>query len=75
NIGGLFATPIIPPGQVGILGVGRIVRRPTYDAHGQIVPADMLYLSYSFDHRVLDGASADWFAAEIVKLLERWEKH
>src|SRR5207253_5327830 len=56
NIGGLFATPIILPGQVGILGLGKIVKRPVYGEHGEIKPADVLYLSLSFDHRVLDGA-------------------
>ena len=33
----------------------------------------MVYLTLTFDHRVLDGASADWFMAEVVKLLEGWE--
>jgi pyruvate/2-oxoglutarate dehydrogenase complex dihydrolipoamide acyltransferase (E2) component len=32
----------------------------------------MMYLSFTFDHRILDGASADWFAAEIVTLLTAW---
>jgi pyruvate dehydrogenase E2 component (dihydrolipoamide acetyltransferase)/2-oxoisovalerate dehydrogenase E2 component (dihydrolipoyl transacylase) len=56
NIGGLFSTPVINPPEVGILGVGKIVRRPVYDEEGQIRPADILYLSLSFDHRVVDGA-------------------
>src|SRR5205807_6250480 len=56
NIGGLFATPIIHHPQVGILGVGKIVKRPIFDEHGQVQAADMVYLSLTFDHRVLDGA-------------------
>src|SRR5207253_6483721 len=56
NIGGLFATPIIHHPQVGILGIGKIIQRPMFDAHGQIRAADMVYLSFSFDHRVLDAA-------------------
>jgi len=32
----------------------------------------MVYLSLTFDHRVLDGASADWFMVDVVKTLENW---
>jgi 2-oxoisovalerate dehydrogenase E2 component (dihydrolipoyl transacylase) len=56
NIGGLFSTPVINHPEVGILGLGKVVRRPVYDEHGQVRPADLVYLSFSFDHRVLDGA-------------------
>ena len=69
NLGGLFATPIILHPQVGILGIGKIVKRPIYDEHGQIKPADMLYLSLSFDHRVLDGAVGTAFGNAIIKQL------
>ena len=69
NIGGLFATPIIHHPQVGILGIGKIVKRPVFDAHGQVRAADMVYLSFSFDHRVLDGAVGAAFAnAVLLKL-------
>ncbi len=70
NLGGLFATPIIPHPQVGILGVGKIVKRPVYDEHGQIKPADMLYLSLSFDHRVLDGAVGAALGNAIIRQLQ-----
>jgi pyruvate dehydrogenase E2 component (dihydrolipoamide acetyltransferase)/2-oxoisovalerate dehydrogenase E2 component (dihydrolipoyl transacylase) len=69
NIGGLFATPIIHHPQVGILGVGKITRRPVYDANQQVQPADMVYLSYSFDHRVLDGAVGAVFGNAVAKYL------
>jgi pyruvate dehydrogenase E2 component (dihydrolipoamide acetyltransferase)/2-oxoisovalerate dehydrogenase E2 component (dihydrolipoyl transacylase) len=69
NLGGLFATPIVPPGQLGILGVAKIVKRPVYDEHGQIKPADMVYLSLSFDHRVLDGAVGAAFGNAVIKRL------
>jgi 2-oxoisovalerate dehydrogenase E2 component (dihydrolipoyl transacylase) len=69
NIGGLFATPIIPHPQVGILGVGKIVKRPIYDDAGQLRAADMLYLSFSFDHRVLDGAIGAAFGNAVIKQL------
>ena len=69
NIGGLFATPIINAPQVGILGIGKIVRRPVFDAQERVVPADMMYLSMSFDHRVLDGAIGATFGNAVIKWL------
>ncbi|MBI3409842.1 MAG: 2-oxo acid dehydrogenase subunit E2 [Planctomycetes bacterium] len=69
NLGGLFATPIIHHPQLGILGVGKITRRPVFDDRGQVTPADMLYLSLSFDHRVLDGAVGTAFGNAIIKRL------
>ena len=71
NIGGLFATPIINHPQVGILGVGKIVRRPIFDAQERVVAADMMYLSFSFDHRVLDGAIGAAFGNAVIKWLAR----
>jgi pyruvate dehydrogenase E2 component (dihydrolipoamide acetyltransferase)/2-oxoisovalerate dehydrogenase E2 component (dihydrolipoyl transacylase) len=70
NIGGLFSSPVINHPEVGILGIGKIVRRPTYDAAGNIRPADILYLSFSFDHRVVDGAIGAAFGNSISKLLQ-----
>ncbi len=70
NIGGLIATPIINHPEVGILGVGKIVKRPVFDEHGQVKAADMLYLSFSFDHRVLDGAIGAAFGNAVVKHLQ-----
>jgi pyruvate/2-oxoglutarate dehydrogenase complex dihydrolipoamide acyltransferase (E2) component len=71
NIGGLFATPIINHPQVGILGVGKIVRRPVFDAQERVVAADMMYLSFSFDHRVLDGAIGAAFGNAVIKRLAK----
>ena len=68
--GSLFATPIINQPQTGILGVGAIKKRVVVLDNDAIAVRPMVYLSFTFDHRVLDGASADWFVAEIVKLLE-----
>src|SRR5262249_37423008 len=48
NVGGLFATPVINPPEVGILGVGKVVKRPVFDAAGQVKAAEMVYLSMSF---------------------------
>jgi len=71
--GSLFATPIINQPQTGILGVGAIQKRVVVLENDAIAVRPMVYLTLTFDHRVLDGASADWFMADIVKLLERWE--
>jgi pyruvate/2-oxoglutarate dehydrogenase complex dihydrolipoamide acyltransferase (E2) component len=72
--GSLFATPIINQPQAGILGVGAIKKRVVVleDQGDAIAVRPMMCLSFTFDHRVLDGASADWFAAEIVQLLAEW---
>lgn len=70
SIGGLISTPIINHPEVGILGVGKIVKRPVYDASGQLRPADMVYLSFSFDHRVLDGAVGAAFGNAVIKRLK-----
>ena len=48
-------TPIINPPQVGILGVGRVVEKPII-ANGEIAKGETMYLSLTFDHRVIDGA-------------------
>ncbi len=66
NIGGLISTPIINHPEVGILGVGRVVKRPVFDANGQVRPADVVYLSFSFDHRVVDGAVGAAFANAVI---------
>lgn len=63
-------TPIINPPECAILGVGRIVARPV-GVNGQIVLRDMVALSLSFDHRLVDGAPAGRFLQRIKQLIER----
>jgi 2-oxoisovalerate dehydrogenase E2 component (dihydrolipoyl transacylase) len=70
SYGGLIATPVINPPEVGILAIGKIVKRPVYDADGHIRPADMIYLSFSFDHRVIDGAVGAVFANALLRHLQ-----
>ena len=70
NIGGLISTPIINHPQVGIMGVGKVTKRPVYDAAGNIRPADIVYLSFSFDHRVVDGAIGAAFGNAVTKYLQ-----
>ncbi len=71
--GSLFATPIINQPNVGILGVGAIQRRVVVVGDA-IAIRPMCYLSFTFDHRALDGALADHFAAAVVKHLETWRR-
>ena len=72
--GSLFGTPIIVQPQVAILGVGTIEKRPVVvtDAGGgdSLGIRTMGYLALSFDHRLIDGAVADQFMAEVKKTLE-----
>jgi pyruvate/2-oxoglutarate dehydrogenase complex dihydrolipoamide acyltransferase (E2) component len=66
GIGGLISTPIINEPNVGILGIGQIVKRPRFDDNGNIAAAHIVYLSLSFDHRVVDGADAARFANALI---------
>jgi pyruvate dehydrogenase E2 component (dihydrolipoamide acetyltransferase) len=68
-LGGVMATAIINPPEVAILGVHRIARRPAV-VGDQIVIRDLMNLSLSFDHRVVDGFDAAQFVAEIKATLE-----
>jgi pyruvate dehydrogenase E2 component (dihydrolipoamide acetyltransferase)/2-oxoisovalerate dehydrogenase E2 component (dihydrolipoyl transacylase) len=70
NVGGLISTPVINPPEVGILGVGKVVKRPVFDGAGNVRPADLAYLSFSFDHRVLDGAVGAAFGNAVLRRLQ-----
>jgi pyruvate/2-oxoglutarate dehydrogenase complex dihydrolipoamide acyltransferase (E2) component len=70
--GSLFATPIINQPQCAILGVGAIQKRVVVTQEDAIVIRPMAYLSLTFDHRILDGAVADYFLGWVVKSLEIW---
>lgn len=69
--GGLFATPIINHPEVAIMGVHRMRKRPVVVGEGdEIQVRQMMYLSFSFDHRVIDGALGADFAYAVIKYLE-----
>jgi len=78
--GSLFATPIINQPQAAILGVGalqkRVVARELRDASGAVEDVfairPMIYLTLTFDHRMLDGAVGDAFLGTLVQKLENW---
>jgi pyruvate dehydrogenase E2 component (dihydrolipoamide acetyltransferase) len=68
-LGGLFATPILNFPEVGILGVHRI--RPTPVVRdGQVVARDVMHVSVTCDHRVVDGHEAAAFCYEVIRALE-----
>ena len=69
--GSLFAFPVINQPQGGILGVGAMQKRVVV-IDDAIAIRPMVYLSFVFDHRILDGASADWFLMKVKETLENW---
>ncbi len=76
SAGSLFATPIINQPQAGILGTGVMQKRAIIvnDGSGNdaIAIRPMIYLSFVFDHRILDGESADRFLMAVKQSLENW---
>ena len=70
--GSLFATPILNPPQVGILGVGMVEQRVKV-IDGMIAIRPCAYLSLTFDHRVVDGAVGDGFMQVVKRTLEKWK--
>ena len=74
--GSLFSAPIIHQPQIAILGVGAVQKRAIV-LNDAIAIRPMGYLSLSFDHRVIDGATADRFMSKVKEYLEtsKWENH
>jgi 2-oxoglutarate dehydrogenase dihydrolipoamide succinyltransferase (E2 component) len=70
--GSLFATPIINQPQCGILGVGVIQKRVVV-IEDAIAIRPMAYMTLTFDHRILDGAIADYFLGKVVEYLQNWK--
>jgi pyruvate dehydrogenase E2 component (dihydrolipoamide acetyltransferase) len=70
KLGGLMAPPIINYPEVGIMGVHAIKRKPVVKGD-QIVIGDVMMLSFSFDHRIIDGDVGAGFAQEIINYLEQ----
>ncbi len=68
-LGGLFATPIINYPEVAILGIHEIKKRPVV-RDDQIVIRDIMYVSLSFDHRLIDGDVGARFCKKIISYLE-----
>lgn len=62
-------TPILPPGQSGILALGAVQKRP-WEHRGEIALREVMTLSLSFDHRVVDGAEGARFLKEVADILQ-----
>ncbi len=75
GFGSLFSTPIINQPQAAILGVGSVQKRAVVIDEA-IAIRPMCYLSLSFDHRIIDGATADRFMTKVKQHLQQsdWEK-
>ncbi|MET9291835.1 2-oxoglutarate dehydrogenase, E2 component, dihydrolipoamide succinyltransferase [Streptomyces sp. NPDC003077] len=75
--GALFDTVIVPPNQVGILGIGATVKRPVVVDHPElgetIAIRNMTYLALSYDHRLVDGADAARYLTTVKQILEAAE--
>jgi 2-oxoglutarate dehydrogenase E2 component (dihydrolipoamide succinyltransferase) len=75
--GSLFAMPIINQPQCAILGVGKLQKRVIVleenSGYDTISVRPMVYLTLTFDHRILDGAIADYFLSKVVETLENWK--
>ncbi|WP_375180504.1 dihydrolipoyllysine-residue acetyltransferase [Enterococcus rotai] len=69
SVGGGWFTPVINYPEVAILGVGTIATQPVVNADGEIVVGRVMKLSMSFDHRIVDGATAQKAMNNIKRLL------
>jgi pyruvate dehydrogenase E2 component (dihydrolipoamide acetyltransferase) len=72
KLGGLLATPVLNYPEVGILGVHAVKEKPVVK-HGQIVIGNVMLLSLSFDHRIIDGHVGAAFAYDVIAYLEQPE--
>jgi len=71
--GGLMGLPVINQPNVAILGIGAIQKRPMV-IEDAIAVRSMVYLTLSYDHRVVDGAVAHQFVAKVKSYLENWSE-
>jgi len=69
--GSLFATPIINQPQCAIMGAG-VIQKRVMVINDAIAIRPMMYISLTFDHRILDGAIADIFLGKVVESLQNW---
>lgn len=76
SFGNLFGTPIINQPQVAILGVGAIIKKPVViECNGEdtIAIRSMMYLSHSYDHRIVDGMLGGTFVKRVAEILEAFD--
>ena len=71
SIGGRYATPLVVPPTVAIVGAGRIRRQPVVTARGEVAAHRVLPLSLTFDHRAATGGEATRFLNALIEDLSR----
>jgi 2-oxoglutarate dehydrogenase E2 component (dihydrolipoamide succinyltransferase) len=71
--GGLIGTPILNQPQVAILALGAVTKRPVVVGEDAIAVRSMMYLSLSYDHRIIDGAMGTKFLERLRQALERFD--
>jgi 2-oxoglutarate dehydrogenase E2 component (dihydrolipoamide succinyltransferase) len=67
--GSLMSTPILNPPQSGILGMHKIQERPMA-VNGKVEIRPMMYLAFSYDHRVIDGKESVGFLVKVKEMIE-----
>jgi 2-oxoglutarate dehydrogenase E2 component (dihydrolipoamide succinyltransferase) len=72
QFGAQFGMPIINQPQVAILGVGTVEKRPVV-VEDAVVARPMAYLTLGYDHRLIDGATADQFMADVKRRIEQFD--
>ncbi len=78
SVGNLMGTPIINQPQVAIIGTGAIVKRPMVmeTEQGDVIAVrHIMYLSMSYDHRIIDGAHGGAFVSRVKEILEQFDTH
>merc|ERR1719443_157524 len=70
SIGGTYAKPVIMPPQVAIGAIGRIQKLPRFDHHDNVVAAHIMNVSWSADHRIIDGATMARFSNQMKTYVE-----
>ncbi len=76
SFGNVFGTPVINQPQVAIMAVGAIRKKPAVleTEHGDVIAIrHMMYLSHSYDHRVVDGGLGGMFVRRVADYLEQWD--
>jgi 2-oxoisovalerate dehydrogenase E2 component (dihydrolipoyl transacylase) len=70
TIGGTYANPVIVSNEMAIVALGRMQKLPRYDENDALVPKQILPISWSADHRIIDGATIARFGNHWKKLIE-----
>ncbi len=76
TFGNILGTPIIPQPQVAIMAIGAITKKPVVleTTHGDVIAIrHMMYLSHTYDHRVVDGALGGMFVKRVAEYLENFD--